>query len=193
VRTPNREASAGRGVHADRSWAAKRTEYCYVKFARDVQRYVQSIVHDAHDAEDITHNVFVKLLCSLDSYDERKAPFSAWLLRIARNAALDHLRQRRAEPCDDFLVARMAPVRSDPDESAALRVAFAGLPDEQRKVVFLRCALGLSPGEIADVLGRTEASVNGLEHRGRGALKVSLGRQHMKPATVASARDQALP
>jgi RNA polymerase sigma-70 factor, ECF subfamily len=160
-------------------------EDCYVEFAGAVRRYVQSIVHDVHDAEDITHNVFIKLLGCLDSYDARKASFSAWLLRIARNAALDHLRQRRAMPSDEALLGRTAPVKSDPDASAALRVAFASLPEAQRKVVFMRFALGLSPGEIATVLRRTPASVNGLEHRGRGALKVELGRQHMRPATVA--------
>jgi RNA polymerase sigma-70 factor, ECF subfamily len=169
-------------------WAAKDAEDCYIEFADRVQRYVESIVHDAYDAEDITHNVFVKLLGSPDSYDARKAPLSAWLLRIARNAAFDHLRRRRTLPIDEVGMARMAPVRSDAEAGAALRIAFESLPDEQREVVFLRCALGLSPGEIANVLGRTKASVNGLEHRGRGALKVSLGRQHMKPATVASAR-----
>jgi RNA polymerase sigma-70 factor (ECF subfamily) len=170
------------------SCTAAEAEQYYVRFAADVRRYVQSIVHDAHDAEDITHNVFLKLFASLDSYDERKAPFSAWLLRIARNAAVDYLRQRRALPSDEVMVGRTAPVRSDPEASAALRIAFETLPREQRKVAFMRFALGLSPGEIAHALGRTPASVNGLEHRGRGALKVELGRQHMRPATVASAR-----
>jgi RNA polymerase sigma-70 factor, ECF subfamily len=167
-------------------WSA--AEYCYIQFADDVQRYVQSIVHDAHDAEDITHNVFIKLLGSLETYDERKAPFPAWLWRIARNAALDHLRRQRALPSDELPAIRTAPIRQDPDVSATLRDAFESLPDQQRLVMFLRCVLGLSPGEIADVLGRTQASVNGLEHRGRGALKIALRRAHLKPATAASGR-----
>jgi RNA polymerase sigma-70 factor, ECF subfamily len=167
-------------------WSA--AEDCYVEFAEDVQRYVQSIVHDAHDAEDITHNVFIKLVRSLETYDERKAPFPAWLRRIARNAAIDHLRRQRALPSDELPPIRMAAIRQDPDVSAALRDAFESLPDEQRLVMFLRCVLGLSPGEIADGLGKTPGSVNGLEHRGRCALKIALRRARMKPATVAHGR-----
>jgi RNA polymerase sigma-70 factor (ECF subfamily) len=159
------------------------TEYCYVRFAGEVHRYVRSIVRDAHDAEDVTQNVFMKLFGCLESYDESRAPFSAWLLRIARNAALDHLRQRRAVPCDELAARRSAVTKQDPDASATLRDAFETLPDQQRLVLFLRHVLGLSPDEIAHELGRTPASVNGLQHRGRSALKAALRRAEMTPAT----------
>ena len=163
-------------------------EYCYIHFAGDVQRYVQSIVHEPHDAEDVTHNVFVKLFACMERYDERRAPFSAWLLRIARNAALDHLRHSRAVPSDDLVRRRSAAVRSDPDVSAVLRDAFETLPVQQRRVIFLRHVLGLSPDEIARELGRTPASVNGLQHRGRGALRAALRRAEITPATASSGR-----
>lgn len=157
-----------------------------MRFAGDVQRYVQSIVHEPHDAEDVTHNVFVKLFGCIERYDERIAPFSAWLLRIARNAALDHLRHSRVVPSDELVRRRSVPARDDPDASATLRDAFGTLPDQQRLVLFLRHVLGLSPDEIAQQLGRTPASVNGLQHRGRGALKAALRRAGMTPATVSS-------
>jgi RNA polymerase sigma-70 factor, ECF subfamily len=161
-------------------------EYCYIRFAGEVQRYVQSIVHEPHDAEDVTHNVFLKLFGCMERYDERIAPFSAWLLRIARNAALDHLRRSRAVPSDELMRRRSAATRRDPDMSATLRDAFETLPDQQRLVLFLRHVLGLSPDEIAHALGRTQASVNGLQHRGRGTLKAALRRAEMTPATVPS-------
>jgi RNA polymerase sigma-70 factor, ECF subfamily len=162
-------------------------EYCYIRFAGVVRRYVESIVHEPHDAEDITHNVFIKMFGCLERYDERIAPFSAWLLRIARNAAFDHLRRSRALPSDELAARRAAVIKRDPDASATLRDAFETLPDQQRLVLFLRHVLGLSPEEIANELGRTQASVNGLQHRGRGALKAALKRAHMTPATVSSA------
>jgi RNA polymerase sigma-70 factor, ECF subfamily len=161
-------------------------EYCYLRFAGDVQRYVQSIVHEPHDAEDVTQNVFLKLFGCMERYDERIAPFSAWLLRIARNAALDHLRHRRAVPSDELVQTRSAAAGQDPDMSATLRDAFETLPAEQRLVIFLRHVQGLSPNEIAHELGRTQASVNGLQHRGRGALRAALSRAEMTPATVPS-------
>ena len=47
---------------------------------------------DDHEAEDITQQVFAELMTTLVRYDERGVPFFAWLLRMARNAAIDHLR-----------------------------------------------------------------------------------------------------
>lgn len=202
--TSSREATAPRGKHhllvrADlgseddvtrRAVARARegdraaAEYCYLRFAGDVQRYVQSIVHEPHDAEDITQNVFIKLFVSFERYDERIAPFPAWLLRIARNAALDHLRHSRAVPSDELVSRQSAANRPDPDASVTLRDAFETLPYQQRLVLFLRHVLGLSPDEIAQALGRTPASVNGLQHRGRGALKTALRRADMTPATA---------
>jgi RNA polymerase sigma-70 factor (ECF subfamily) len=159
-------------------------EYCYVRFAGAVRRYVESIVHEPHDAEDITQNVFIKLFASFEQYDERIGPFSPWLLRIARNAALDHLRDCRAVPSEELESRESAAPKPDPDASALLRDAFGTLPDAQRLVLFLRHVLGLSPDEIAHALGRTPASVNGLQHRGRDALKAALRRAEMTPATT---------
>jgi RNA polymerase sigma-70 factor (ECF subfamily) len=159
-------------------------EYCYVRFAGAVQRYVESIVHEPHDAEDITQNVFIKLFGSFERYDEQIGPFSPWLLRIARNAALDHLRHCRAVPSEEVVSRQSAAPRPDPDASALLRDAFETLPYEQRLVLFLRHVLGLSPAEVAHEMGRTPASVNGLQHRGRGALKAALRRADMTPATA---------
>ena len=55
----------------------------------------------------------------------------------------------------------------------ALKTALAALPESQRQVLVLRHIGGLSPNEIAERLGKTEASVQGLHHRGRAALKAS--------------------
>src|SRR3712207_9287355 len=63
--------------------------------------YVRSIVRDEHEAEDITQHVFTKLLTVLPRYEQRDVPFSAWILRVARNVALDHLRSRRPTPTED--------------------------------------------------------------------------------------------
>jgi RNA polymerase sigma-70 factor (ECF subfamily) len=65
--------------------------------------------------------------------------------------------------------------------SLVLRDALAALPEEQREVIVLRHVLGLSPGEIAGRLGRTEPSVHGLHHRGRGALRTALSEMQCGP------------
>src|SRR3712207_9030032 len=63
--------------------------------------YVTSIVRDEHEAEDITQHVFTKLLTVLPRYEQREVPFSAWILRVARNVAVDHLRTRRPTPTEE--------------------------------------------------------------------------------------------
>jgi RNA polymerase sigma-70 factor (ECF subfamily) len=146
--------------------------FLYVQYADNVYGYIASIVKDDHEAEDITQLVFAKLMTVLPKYQERQVPFTSWLLRLAHNAALDHLRRRLPTPVDE--------VRS-PEE----RVDRG--PSEDLHVV----GQGLTPGEIADRLGRTENSVHGLHHRGRRAVQQELRRLECGPVTVAGQRARA--
>jgi RNA polymerase sigma factor (sigma-70 family) len=66
--------------------------FLYVRYADDVRGYVESIVRDRHEAEDITQDVFAKLISAIARYERREGSFAAWILRVARTAALDHLR-----------------------------------------------------------------------------------------------------
>jgi len=148
--------------------------FLYLRYAPDVQRYVNSVVHDSHEAEDITQGVFAKLITTIGKYEQRDVPFTAWILRVARNAALDHMRAKRAIPTEDVRLADTGQAQIGLDRSRALREALEGLPDDQREVLVLRHVVGLSPTEIAATIGKTESSVHGLHHRGRRSLKTSL-------------------
>jgi RNA polymerase sigma-70 factor (ECF subfamily) len=160
--------------------------YLYVRYADNVYGYVWSIVHDEHEAEDVTQQVFAKLLRILPKYQERKSPFLAWVLIVARNVALDHMRQRRAVPCEEIGEREDGVHGTDPCDALTLREAIGSLPEDQRDVVLLRHVVGMSPGEIAAHLGRSEPSVHGLHHRGRGALRAELLRLQAAPAVLAS-------
>jgi len=158
--------------------------FLYMRYADNVFGYVRSIVRDHHEAEDVTQHVFAKLMTALPKYEAREVPFAAWILRVARNVALDHMRQRRAIPCEEVreLDARRDDQGDAQQVSLTLREALEVLPDEQREVVVLRHLVGLSPGEIAGRLGKTEPAVHGLHHRGRGALRTSLVDRECAPA-----------
>jgi RNA polymerase sigma-70 factor, ECF subfamily len=156
--------------------------YLYVSYSHNIYGYVRSIVRDDHEAEDITQHVFAKLMTSIVKYDERGVPFFAWLLRLARNVAIDHLRANRLTPTEIVLDPDTS-YGTDMDRAETVRAALATLPDEQRQVVILRHVIGLSPGEIADRMGRTESSIHGLHHRGRQALKRELSRLESTPQT----------
>lgn len=157
--------------------------YLYVEYADNVYGYVASLVRDEHEAEDVTQQVFAKLLVVLPRYELRDVPFSAWILRVAHNAAMDTIRSRRAIP---HASPREQESADDDDRSLVFREALDMLPENQRTVVVLRHVVGLSPPEIARQLGRTERSVHGLHHRGRGALKAELLERGAGPAVAAA-------
>lgn len=148
--------------------------YLYVRYADDVLRYINGLVRDHHEAEDITQNVFAKLMTAIGKYEERAVPFDAWILRVARNAALDHLRARRAIPTEEVRLTDTGRAETALDRGHALRQALEGLPEDQREVLVLRHIVGLSPVEIADTLDKSESSVHGLHHRGRRSLQANL-------------------
>lgn len=148
--------------------------FLYVRYAADVQRYVASFVYDHHEAEDITQNVFAKLMKAIKKYEQREVPFAAWIMRVARNAALDHMRARRAVPAEEVRIADTGQAQTSLDLGRDLRHALEQLPEDQREVLVLRHIAGLSPVEIADTLEKSESSVHGLHHRGRRTLQAKL-------------------
>ncbi|MGO9956140.1 MAG: RNA polymerase sigma factor [Solirubrobacteraceae bacterium] len=162
--------------------------FLYVSYVHNIYGYVRSIVRDEHEAEDVTQHVFAKLMTSVHKYDDRGVPFFAWLLRLARNVAIDHLRSNRLTPTETVFDPNHT-ADSDLDQAESVREALASLPDEQRQVVILRHVVGLTPGEIADQMGRTESSVHGLHHRGRRALQRELQRRDSTPCTRSAARE----
>jgi RNA polymerase sigma-70 factor, ECF subfamily len=162
-------------------------DFLYVRFADDVCGYVDSIVRDHHAAEDITQNVFAKLMTAIQKYEPRDVPFAAWILRVSRNAALDYLRARRQIPVEEVRKDDEGEEQIGFERSSCLRDALWRLPEEQREVLVLRHLAGLSPSEIASRLGKTEGSIHGLHHRGRAALQHLLREMDAAPVIAASA------
>ena len=177
-----------RAIAAAKAGSWDGLHYLYARYADDVQRMSQSIVRNRHDAEDVTQEVFVKLMRAIRKYEEREVPFAAWILR-RRNASLDHVRSRRQIPVEEVRISENGQEQTAFEYTHALRTALAELPESQREVLVLRHIGGLSPNEIAERLGKTEASVQGLHHRGRAALKAALREQGVAPVIALSALD----
>ncbi len=162
--------------------------FLYVYYAAEVLRCVKSLVKDHHEAEDIAQEVFIKLIDVIDQYTPREAiPFAAWIRRVARNCAYDHLRSRRSVPCEElFLHSEHG--HAEQERRRDICQALASLPQEQREVIVLRHVHGLSPLEIARLLGKTESSIHGLHHRGRLNLRGSLSKLGATPVVAPSPR-----
>jgi RNA polymerase sigma-70 factor (ECF subfamily) len=146
-----------------------------------VYRYIASRVHRPSDAEDLTQLVFVKALEALPRYESRGIPFGGWLFRLARNTVIDHVRTRH-EHVDLDAAAGHAGQEAGPDEVTVARqelneveAALATLTDEQREAIALRFFAGLSAREAAEVMGKQEGTVRGLQFRALASLRRQLG------------------
>jgi RNA polymerase sigma-70 factor, ECF subfamily len=189
IRVADPAAPEGDGLLASAIARAKEGDtsalhFLYVRFADDVYGFVNSIVRDHHEAEDITQNLFAKLMRIIGKYEQREVPFSAWILRVARNAALDHMRARRQIPFEEVRTSDEGHDQVGFERFQSIRMALDRLPGDQREVLILRHIAGLTPPEIAEVLGKTESSIHGLHHRGRGALQAALRELEAAPVTA---------
>jgi RNA polymerase sigma-70 factor, ECF subfamily len=156
--------------------------YLYARYADNVFSYVRKIVRDEHDAEDVTQQVFAKLFRTIGRYEERNVPFAGWILRVARNAAIDYIRSDRLVPCEEVRGAEQQADESRHECRRSLTDALRSLPSEQREVVMMRHLVGLSPLEIAGHLGKSESAIHGLHHRGRRSMQRELARNGSAPA-----------
>ncbi len=130
-----------------------------------VYGYLAARVRVRADAEDLTALTLHRFVDRLDRYDRRKGSVRAWVLTIARNALIDHLRaQRDVAPLSDvehmLADARFAPDAHDEDPRLQrIRDALADHSPTTREMFALRYGDGLRTAEIAALLGLSEAAV----------------------------------
>jgi RNA polymerase sigma-70 factor (ECF subfamily) len=152
---------------------------------RRIFRYIWGRVRDEQAAEDLTGEVFTRMVVSLPGYRITGVPFQVWLYRIAHNLLVDHYRrgdQRVLVPlhhAEDLGMERSDPATIVERQLTVERVtdALGWLDPSQQEVIVLRFLGGLSLKEVASTLGKTVAAVKSLQHRGLAALRVALVEQ----------------
>jgi RNA polymerase sigma-70 factor, ECF subfamily len=156
-------------------------EALFKECAGDVHGYLISLLGDRAAAEDVTAMAFERLYRSRGRLDHRRGTPRAWLFAIARNAALDELRQRRRRSrydvgedlADDGLTDEQASddVLEDVERRASVRDALGALPPRERELVLLKFHGQLSNIELARTLGISESNVGTRLHRALTQLR----------------------
>ncbi len=151
----------------------------YGQFADRVYRFFLYRAGQPADAEDLTQLTFLRAIEALPRYEERGLPFAAWLFRIARNAAIDFERTRHDHLLLDDFEHLVDPPRAGDDLGLAIERddllrAIEALTRDQREVLAFRFFADLSALDTGRLMGRSAATVRGLQARALAALRRQL-------------------
>jgi RNA polymerase sigma-70 factor (ECF subfamily) len=143
-----------------------------------VYRYVLSRLGNVAEAEDLTEDIFLRMLGALGDYKQTSVPFSSWLFRIARNHLVSYYRKSGLRKNQGTIDETVADGRPDPASIVEAQLmlgevaqAVQMLPDAQRDVIALRFAVGLSIAETAHALGKRQGNVKMLQHKAVARLQ----------------------
>lgn len=150
----------------------------YDHYIEPIYRFVHIKTGSKHEAEDLTHEVFLSAWQNLKTYKHQGHPFSSWLYQIARNKVIDHYRTRKPQTSIDGLdedVLKIVGAVENNLETALVmdnvKLAIAQLGQEQQDVIIMKFIEDLSNEEIAKTLGKSEGAVRLLQHRAVNNLK----------------------
>lgn len=160
----------------------------YDRYEAKIYSYIYRRTGDQVLSEDLTAQVFLKMLEAIRKSNAWHSSFSGWLYRIAHNLVVDHFRRRDRQkqiPIDDapILVAtEHNPVKTSELNLNAeyLRGAIQRLTDEQAEVVSLRFLEGYSINEVAKLMDKTEGAVKALQYRAVATLRQFLQRDQFQ-------------
>lgn len=154
----------------------------YERHSSTIFRYFLFRAPDRATAEDLTGEVFVKMVEGLPHYQERGVPIMAWLYRIAHDRLVDYHRRsavRQTEALSDDLESEAPGTEAEALGRAEIQHVLAfmqGLTEDQRTVVQLRFMEDYSLEDCARVLGKTQGAIKAIQHRALRQLGKKLRR-----------------
>lgn len=178
-------------------WEPPSWEAIVEEHSARVYRLAYRLTGNVHDAEDLTHDVFIRVFRSLGTYTPGN--FEGWLHRITTNVFLDKMRRKqriRFDALSDESSARIPSREPSPDQAYAdrhfdddVQRALDTLPPDFRAAVVLCDIEGLSYEEISATLGIKLGTVRSRIHRGRAQLREALA--HRSPEAIRAAKAAA--
>ena len=156
----------------------------YDLYAPRIYAYVYRRVSDAQLAEDLTGDVFVRVLQAIQADRFWHTSFRAWLYRIAHNLVVDHYRRQPAAvelELDEQMMAsddNTASIVTKRLSNQILRVAINRLTPGQQQVLALRFGEGLTARETAKIMNKSIGAIEALQHRALAALRRVLAKEY---------------
>lgn len=143
----------------------------YDAYAERVYRYLYHRLGNVSLAEDLTADVFLRMLESSGSARFCQVSLAPWLYSLAHNRLVDYFRRHKElplpeeedEPTNDFLATEL--------DRWELRTALRRLTPEQQQVIALKFLEGLSNAQVAVALGKPESAIKALQHRALASLR----------------------
>jgi RNA polymerase sigma-70 factor (ECF subfamily) len=158
----------------------------YQAHVEQIHRYIAYRVGSDQDAEDLTAEVFVRMVEGIGSYRITGAPFEAWLYRIAATRVADFYRKRKRTTqveLMDNIMSDGPPLEENllvNQETAELRQAVRQLQEEEQTILVLRFVERKSHQEVADLLNKTVSAVKSTQHRALTKLASLLGKDKVR-------------
>jgi RNA polymerase sigma-70 factor, ECF subfamily len=158
-------------------------------FQNKIYQHCFRMLGNAHEAEDIAQEAFIRAYVNIHSFDDRRK-FSTWLYRIATNLTIDRLRKRKPDHYLDAEVkgtegldmySQLADQGRLPEEEVEglelqryIQYEISKLPPKYRSIIMLRYIEEFSLQEISEILDIPLGTVKTRIHRGREALRKKL-------------------
>lgn len=163
----------------------------YDRHSRTLYSLIHRIVRDPSEAEDVLQEVFLRVWERAETYDSALGSPMAWLVRIARNRAIDHVRARKSrpstQPADETMDERLldaaarAPtperLTSMSEEHRALADALTRLTSDQRVLIEQAFFMGYTQSELAERFNLPLGTVKTRIRQGMLAMREHLQHQ----------------
>lgn len=151
----------------------------YDSYYERIYRYVYRFVGQADASEDLTANVFLRLLDSLRGGNCPRSNLLAWLYRVAHNLVVDTFRRGASHEVElsDWLEGYEPDLAHMAEETIRLervRHAILELTPAQQQVIMLKFVEGMDSSEVAAILEKSEGAIDALQHRALTALRDAL-------------------
>ncbi|MBX3056747.1 MAG: sigma-70 family RNA polymerase sigma factor [Anaerolineae bacterium] len=149
-------------------------------YYRAIYRYIAFRVSDPPLAEDLTSEVFTRLLSALREKSAPQNTLRGWLYGVAARVVSDHFRQTGRAPQVELLETVAAETGMPEEEvdkrltAERLRAAMQGLTEDQQRVLALRFGFGMRTREVAEAINKSEGAVKQLQLRALTLLSQQL-------------------